>query len=412
MTTVTRRNLLKTLGTASAMAVCAPYLARAASDTIKIGGLHDLSGALDSTGVPMNDVFKLAIDEINQAGGLLGRQLEAITYDPQSNISLYSQYATQMALQDKVDVVLGGITSSSREAIRPIFNRYKTLYFYSTQYEGGVCDANEITLGTTPAQTVAQLIPHGIKLFGKKVYTVAADYSYGHITAAWVKRYVEEHGGEVVQTEFFPLDVSQFGSTVAKIQAAKPDFILSALVGTAHLGFYRQWTAAGMKAQIPIMSTTFGAGGTEQVILTPEEGDGIISSFGYFEKLDNPENKKFMEAVAAAYPKRTWAMSEISEVTYESLTIWADAVREAGSLDRDAVRKAMTSGKTYTLPAGNVSVDPKTHHSIRDVYIAELKNQQFEIKEKFAQVASTDTQAVCDLIANPNTAKQFKIGAE
>ncbi len=282
MTTLNRRTFLQTASMASALTLSSPLIARAQSDTIKVGGLHDLSGALDAVGVPMNQVFQLAINEINEAGGLLGKMLEPVIYDPQSNMSLYSQYATQMAVRDQVAVVMGGITSASRETIRPIFNRFKTLYFYNTQYEGGVCDRNEITLGTTPAQTVKRVIPYGMNLFGKKVYTIAADYNYGHITAAWVKRYVEENGGEVIATEFFPLDVAQFGSTINKIQAAKPDFVLSAMVGTSHLGFYQQWAAAGMKSQLPIVSTVLGAGGTDQVILTAEEGNDIIASFGYF----------------------------------------------------------------------------------------------------------------------------------
>ncbi|MEI4472075.1 urea ABC transporter substrate-binding protein [Frigidibacter sp. MR17.24] len=409
MTLISRRRLLQSTGTAAALTLAAPLVARAAGDTIKVGGLHDLSGALDAVGVPMNQVFQMAIKEINEAGGLLGKQVEAVVYDPQSNMSLYSQYATQMALKDRVDVVMGGITSASRETIRPIFHRYDTFYFYNTQYEGGVCDRNEITLGTTPAQTVARLIPYGMKLYGKKVYTIAADYNYGHITAAWVKRYVEENGGEVIETEFFPLDVAQFGSTISKIQGAKPDFVLSALVGTSHLGFYRQWAAAGMKAQIPVMSTVLGAGGSDQLILTAEEGNGITASFGYFEGIDNPTNKAFLEKVAAEYPDKNWVMSEISEVTYEGMMIWADAVREAGSTKRDALLEVLTSGKAYDLPAGKVKIDPKTQHAVRDVYIAELKDQVFEIKESFPDSPPTDTQMVCDLIANPKSNQHFEI---
>ncbi|GGG85451.1 ABC transporter substrate-binding protein [Salipiger pallidus] len=409
MTKLSRRSFLRTTGMAGAASLASPLIARAQSDTIKIGGLHDLSGALDSTGVPMNQVFQLAIKEINEAGGLLGREVEPVIYDPQSNMSLYSQYATQLALKDRVDVVMGGITSASRETIRPIFHRYDTFYFYNTQYEGGVCDRNEITLGTTPAQTVARLIPYGMNLYGKKVYTVAADYNYGHITAAWVKRYVEENGGEVIETEFFPLDVSQFGSTISKIQGADPDFVLSALVGTSHLGFYRQWAAAGMKDQIPVLSTVFGAGGTEQVIMTPEEGNGIISSFGYFEQIDNPTNKAFLDKVAAEYPDKDWVMSEISEVTYEGVKMWADAVAEAGTTERDALLEVLTSGKTYDMPAGAVKIDPKTHHAIRDVYIAELQDQVFQIKENYPDSPPTDTQMVCDLIENPDSNEHFEI---
>lgn len=409
MTKLSRRNFLYTTGAAAAATLASPLVARAGTETIKVGGLHDLSGALDSTGVPMNQVFQLAIKEINDAGGLLGKQVEAVIYDPQSNMSLYSQYATQLALKDKVDVVMGGITSASRETIRPIFHRYNTFYFYNTQYEGGVCDRNEITLGTTPAQTVKRVIPYAMNLYGKKVYTVAADYNYGHITAAWVKRYVEENGGEVIATEFFPLDVAQFGSTISKIQGAKPDFVLSAMVGTSHLGFYRQWAAAGMKSQIPIVSTVYGAGGTEQVILTHEESDGIIASFGYFEAIDNPTNKAFLEKVAQEYPDKKWVMSEISEVTYEGMKIWADAVKEAGSTKRDALLEVLTSGKTYDMPAGKVKIDPKTQHAVRDVYIATCKDGAFAINETFPDSQPEDTQMVCDLIKDPKSNTQYEI---
>lgn len=403
MNTLNRRSFLRSTGAAAAaVGLGAPTILRAQSDTIKLGGLHDLSGPLDASGIPMNEILKLAVKEINDTGGLLGKEVEAVIYDPQSNMSLYSQYATQMALKDRVAVVQGGITSASRETIRPIFHRYKTLYFYNTLYEGGVCDRNEITLGTTPAQTVEQLIPHAMNLWGKKVYTIAADYNYGHITAAWVKRYVEANGGEVVETEFFPLDVTQFGSTISKIQSAKPDIVLSALVGTAHLGFYRQWAASGMKEEIPIASTTFAAGGTDAVILTPEEGNGILTAYGYYTAIDNPENVAFKEKVAAAFPEDAPILSELSEVTWEGIMIWADAVREAGTIDRDPLLEVMESGKSYDMPAGKVSIDPKTHHAIRDVYLAELQDQEFIIKETFPQVQPADTQMVCNLEETPD----------
>lgn len=404
-----RRLFLKSTGAAAALSLAAPLVARAAADTIKVGCLHDLSGALDMVGIPMNQVLNMAVKEINDAGGLLGKQVEAVIYDPQSNMSLYSQYATQLALKDKVDVVMGGITSASRETIRPIFHKFKTLYFYNTQYEGGVCDRNEVTLGTTPAQTVKRIVPYAMNLFGKKIYTVAADYNYGHITSAWVKRYVEENGGEVVATEFFPLDVAQFGSTISKIQGAKPDIVCSAMVGSSHLGFYRQWAAAGMKSQIPMISTVLGASGTDQAILTAAEGNGILSSFGYFEAVDNPVNKAFLERIKAAYPTNTPIISEISECTYEGMMIWADAVKEAGSVKREDVLAVIAQGKTYQLPSGSVTIDSKTQHAIRDVYIAELVDQNFVIKESFPQSQPEDTQMVCDLIKDPNANKHYEI---
>ncbi|MEL6520360.1 MAG: ABC transporter substrate-binding protein [Pseudomonadota bacterium] len=401
---MSRRGFLKS-ATATGIAAGTlplPYAAYADEDTILVGGLHDLSGPIDFAGIPMNQVMQLAVDEINASGGVLGKQVKSVVYDPQSNMSLYSQYATQLALKDKVAVVQGGITSASRETIRPIFHRFQTLYFYNTLYEGGVCDRNEISLGTTPAQTVEKLVPHVMNLWGKKVYTIAADYNYGQITAAWVKRYVEENGGEVIETEFFPLDVTQFGPTISKIQSSAPDILMSVLVGTGHLGFYRQWAAAGMKDKIPMASTTFGAAGAEPIIMTPEEANGIITCYGYYPTIDSPANKAWLEKVNAAYPDDTPILSELSECTWEGMMIWADAVNEAGTLDREPVLEVLESGKTYDMPAGKVSIDPLTHHAIRDVYIADLQDRVFEIKEKFEQVQPLDTQGVCNLEETPD----------
>jgi len=221
------------LGTAAAVAGVSALAAPAfAADPIKVGSLHDLSGGLDIYGKPMVDALTFAIDEANAAGGLLGRQLHLINYDTQSSMQLYTQFAQQAALKDKVAVVHGGITSASREVIRPVLDKFKTLYFYNTQYEGGVCDRNQFDTGVTPAQTVEKLVPYAMKKWGKKVYVVAADYNYGQITSQWVKKYVTENGGEVPSIDFFPLDVTNFGPTISKIQAAKPDFD-SATIGTA-----------------------------------------------------------------------------------------------------------------------------------------------------------------------------------
>ena len=408
--TISRRSMLKgtaAVGAASALPML-PFSAEAAGEII-VGGLHDLSGFIDFAGIPMNQIMLMAIEEINASGGLLGKKVKGVVYDPQSNMSMYSQFATQLALKDKASVVMGGITSASRETIRPILHRFKTLYFYNTLYEGGVCDRNEITLGTTPAQTVEELVPYTMGMWGKKVYTIAADYNYGQITAAWVKRYVEQNGGEVVATDFFPLDVTNFGPTISKIQSAKPDMVMSVLVGGAHLGFYNQWAAAGMKKEIPIASTTFGAGGAEIEIIKPEVANGIVTSYGYYPSIDSSANNAWVAKVKKRYPEKTPFLTELSAFTWDGMMIWADAVRTAGSMDRMKLIEVMESGKTYNLPSGQCSIDPKTHHAIRDVYIADLQDKTFIIKKKFSQVQPADTQSVCDLVKNPNSNKHYEI---
>src|ERR1700712_4969885 len=170
---VNRRRFLQ--GTAAAAATGAFASPAGAEDPIGVASLHDLSGGLDIYGKPMVDALTLAVEEANGAGGLLGRHIKLINYDPQSNMQLYAQYAQQAALRDNVAVVHGGITSASREVIRPVLDRFKTLYFYNTMYEGGVCDRNQFDTGVTPAQTAEKLGPYAMTKWGKKVYIVAAD---------------------------------------------------------------------------------------------------------------------------------------------------------------------------------------------------------------------------------------------
>ena len=212
-----------------------------AADTLEIGSLLDTSGIFDAYGKPMDMALQLAVDQINAGGGLNGQQVEIVSYDTQSDMALYTQYAQKLVRQDKVDVVHGGILSASREAIRQTLHKANILYFYNVLYEGGVCDRNICIDGVTPAQQVEVLMPAAIKKWGKKIYILAADYNYGQITARWMKKYGEDAGGEVIQTDFFPLDVSDFGATIAKIQTAAPDIVVCALVGGPHMSFFRQW---------------------------------------------------------------------------------------------------------------------------------------------------------------------------
>ncbi len=399
---VDRRTLLKGAGISS-LAVAAPALIRKAwaEQPIKMAAVLDQSGGMELLGSPMLEATKLAVKELNDAGGLLGRPIELITYDPQTTIQFYTQFATQAAAGDRVDVVQGGITSASREAIRPVLNRFQTLYFYNTFYEGGVCDLNNFCTGSTPAQTVEKLVPFVMNKWGKTVYVVAADYNYGQITADWVEKYVRDNGGETVEVEFFPLDVTNFGPTIKKIQAAKPDFVISALVGSAHISFYRQYAAIGLNKSIPIASTVFTVGG-EHKLVSAEESEGMIVSFAYFEEIDTPANKKFIADLRASSSAPIGYISEVTARSYEGVHLWAEGVRKAGTTERAAVIDALRSPVSFDGPSGTVTIEPKTNHAVQNIYLAEVRNQKLEIIDSFPAQPPTDTLLVCDLDANPD----------
>lgn len=409
--TISRREFLKKAATSSAVLTLSPAILNSkatAADDILVGGIHDLSGGLDLYGKPMADALILAAEEINEAGGLLGRQIKLITQDPQSNMQQYTQIAQKMGLGDKVAVVHGGMTSSSREVIRPVLRKANTLYFYNTQYEGGVCDRNTFCTGATPAQNLASAVPESISRFGKKIYIVAADYNYGQIISQWVSKYATEHGGEVVGVEFFPLDVSEFGPTIQKVQAAAPDMVFSALVGGAHVSFYRQWAAAGLNKKIPLVSSTFSHG-QEQIVLSAEEGNGIVTFASYFETIDSPANKAFIQRWHGRFGDNYPVVTEFASNTYQGMHLWAKAVSAAGTTDREKVIEALEADLSFDGPSGKVTVDPQTHHVKVDARMAETENQTFKILKQWNQQASTDTQAVCDLLKNPDSNEQFVI---
>ena len=403
---IKRRDFISgSLATAATLGM--PSVGRAA-DKIKLGSILDTSGIFDIYGKPMSQAVQLAVDDINAAGGLLGREVEVVSYDTQSNISLYTQFAQKLARKDKVDVIHGGILSASREAIRPTLRKWEVLYFYNVQYEGGVCDRNIFCTGITPAQQAAALVPYTMNLWGKKIYVLAADYNYGQITAKWIGHYAQKHGGEVVQTDFFPLDVSDFGATLQKIQTAKPDMIMSVLVGGAHLSFYRQWAAAGMNQQIPMASTTMGVG-NEQVVLTPEEGNGIYLAYSYSKDVKNKENMIFLEKWKKKYGS-TELVHELAVSTYQGVLLWAKGVKAAGSVERMKVIEALETGISVLGPSGKVTIDPPTHHVVVDIHVMEVMDQKMIVKKTILQQQPLETQELCDLTKNPDSNIQYEIG--
>lgn len=405
MKTVSRREFLRaSLAGAAALGVSAPALAE---DDIRLGSLLDTSGPFDAYGKPMDFAADLAIAEINDGGGINGRRVAKVGYDTQSDIALYGQFAQKLARADNVDVVHGGILSASREAIRPVFRRRSIPYFYNVLYEGGVCDRNIFCTGVTPAQQVEALIPHAARKWGKRMHVLAADYNYGQITAKWVAHYAREAGAEAVQTDFFPLDVSDFGAAIAKIQDTDPDLIVSVLVGGSHLSFYRQWAAAGMKGKIPMASTTLGVG-NEHVVLPPEEGDGILVAYNYAKSSDSAVNRAFLKNWAARGGD-VKLIHEIAVSHYQGLHLWAAAAREAGGPEREGLLRVLEGGFETEGPGGKVAMDPKTHHAALDVHVMEVRNQEMRVLESLSQRQPADTQKVCDLRANPDDNQQYEI---
>jgi branched-chain amino acid transport system substrate-binding protein len=341
-----------------------------AADPIKLGVLEDQSGDFAAVTLGKVHAIQLAADEINKAGGIAGRPLQLVIYDTQSDNTRYQEFMRRVLQRDKVDAVFAGVSSASREAYRPIVNQFDGLAFYNNQYEGGVCDANMIVTGAVPEQQFSTLIPWMMEKYGKKVYTLAADYNFGQISAEWVRKIVKENGGEIVGEDFIPLGVSQFSQNIQNIQKAKPDFVVTLLVGTAQASYYEQ--AAASNVGLPMASSVNVGQGYEHKRFKPPSLKDMYVTTNYIEEIDTPASKAFVAKFKAAYPNEPYINQEM-ENSYLALYLYKQMVERAKSTKRDDLRKEIAKGDVcMDAPEGKVCLDPKSQHMSHTIYLAKV----------------------------------------
>lgn len=362
----------KRMARAGALAASLALAAAAAmaADPVKIGVLEDQSGDFAAATIGKVHAIELAADEINAAGGIAGRPIELVVYDTQSDNRRYQEFMRRVLQRDQVDVVFAGFSSASREAYRPIVNQFDGLAFYNNQYEGGVCDANMIVTGAVPEQQFSTLIPWMMEKYGKKVYTLAADYNFGQISAEWVRNIVKENGGEMVGEEFIPLGVSQFSQTIQNIQNAKPDFVVTLLVGAAQASYYEQAASAGVN--LPMASSVNVGQGYEHKRFTPPSLKDMYVTTNYIEEIDTPASKAFVEKFRAKFPDEPYINQEAAN-SYIAMYLYKQMVERAGSTDHAAIRKVIAQGDVcFDGPSGKVCIDPKSQHMSHTIYLAHV----------------------------------------
>lgn len=344
----------------------------AQEDPIKIGVLEDQSGDFAAATMGKVHAIELAAEEINAAGGIDGRPVELVVYDTQSDNRRYQEFMRRVLQQDEVDVVFAGFSSASREAYRPIVNQYDGLAFYNNQYEGGVCDANMIVTGAVPEQQFSTLIPWMMEEYGPNVYTIAADYNFGQISAEWVRQIVEENGGTMVGEEFIPLGVSQFSQTIQNIQASDADFVVTLLVGAAQASYYEQ--AASANVGLPMASSVNVGQGYEHKRFTPPSLANMHVTTNYIEEIDSPASNAFVERFRAKFPDEPYINQEAAN-SYIAMNLYKQLVERAGSTDREALREVIAEGDVcFDGPSGNVCLDPQSQHMSHTIYLAKVED--------------------------------------
>ena len=360
-----------------------------AAGPIKVGIATDLTGPISFGGIPCSRIAKLAIDQINAGGGVLGRPLEMYLEDTASNEQIAVGVVRKLVQRNRVDVVLGGITSSMRNAIKDVIvGRGRTLYIYPQLYEGRECTPNLFCTGPTPAQQCDDLIPWLIANGGKRFAFPSANYVWPHVLNEYARKSVEDNGGEVVLEEYYPLDQVEYGATVKRIMDEKIDVVFNTVIPPGLGPFIKQLYEAGFLKRGGRLSCVY----YDENALNfnaAEEMEGLASCLDYFQNIDDP----FSAELQAAYQKRHAHKDKVlftagsgSTGMYRGVKLWEAAVKEAGAVDRDSVAAALDHAKIANGPGGPSNIVPGTYHAQMNMYIAVAKDGKYEIIDKAEQV--------------------------
>ena len=330
-------------------------------DTVTVGILHSLTGTMAISETGSVEAEKLAIDQINAEGGILGRKIKYIVEDGASDWPTFAEKAHKLLEQNHVATVFGCWTSASRKAVLPVFEKDNGLLYYPTFYEGLEESHNVFYTGQEATQQIlAALNWAHEKLGAKTFYLVGSDYIWPRTSMKIARKHIENvlHG-KVVGEEYYPLGSTQFGSLINKIRLKKPDLVFAAVVGGSNVAWFKQLNAAGLTAKKQPM-LTISVTEDEVLGIGGENVKGFYSSMKYFESLDLPGNKKFVEAFKKKYGDKA-VIGDVTESAYLGPWLWKRAVEKAGSFDVDKVVAASPGIEWKDSPHGYLKVD-ENHH--------------------------------------------------
>jgi urea transport system substrate-binding protein len=329
---------------------------------VKVGILHSVTGTMSISETGSVQAEKLAISQINAAGGILGRKIEFIQEDGASDWPTFAEKAKKLLVNDKVAAVFGCWTSASRKAVLPVFEQYNGMLYYPTFYEGLEQSPNVIYTGQEATQQIIAGIDWVVKEKGAKTfYLLGSDYIWPRTSNKIARKHIEKLGLKVVGEEYYPLGHTQFNSVINKIRLRKPDVIYAIVVGGSNVAFYKQLKAAGI-------DLTKGSPALLTISVTEDEirgigGENIVGAYAamkYFQSLANDNNQSFVKAF-----KDMWGddivIGDVTQAAYLGPWLWKAAVEKAGSFDIDKVRTASPGIELDTAPEGYVRIH-ENHH--------------------------------------------------
>jgi ABC-type branched-subunit amino acid transport system substrate-binding protein len=348
---------------------------------IKVGVIAEQTGPLSFMGIADGNVARMVIDDINASGGLLGRRIDLYLEDGATIDSVAEAKATKLVQHDRVDVLFGGIYSSTRQAIKgPAVTKGKKLYIYPEQYEGEECDPLIFCTGPVPAQQVESLLPWLMKQTGaKKFYFPSADYIWPHKLNKAARRVVTANGGEIVGEEYLPLDHMDYRQTVENIMSSGAEVVFNTIVPPGLTPFLEQLYSSGFARRGgQIVCTYFDENFFN--LVPAELVEGLYSCLDYYQEVADP----FSRELLAKYNKRFPGSAQFTAGSgctglYRGLKFWEAAVKEAGSLNQDDVIKALDHARIAEGPGGPAEMAPGQHHVRMNMYIAQAAGGKFKI---------------------------------
>jgi urea transport system substrate-binding protein len=407
---ITRRSALRALGATTALAasaLAAPAIIRraAAQDPIRVGVISPLTGAWTVYGKAHSAGFQMAVDEINEKGGVLGRPLEIVLGDSKTEPRIVVEQANRLIRQERVDFLAGTFSSAERNAAGPVVTSANKILLYPTFYEGqekeyypGVCNQNIFMFGPEPTQQVWPHMEYMMNNFGKKFFMIGSDYAWPRVTNLVTKRKLEELGGEVVAEVYIPFNTPQYESVLREIRDSGADIIFHSLTGSDTVNFRRQYAAAGMKDEF-----TFWTVDDEEVVtsgLGPEVSQGDYVSFDYFMTIEHPNNKAFLERFRAKFGQDA-LMNTVGVAMYNAAYMAAAAIEKTGEVGTDALREGLRGMAFEDGPQGPVRMREIDHQMVVPSYLMQVREGWTSVNDMFEEVQSFESveplDARCDL---------------
>jgi len=352
-----------------------PWACRGADDPartpIRVGILHSLTGTMATSERPVVDGCLLAIEQLNAAGGVLGRPVEAIVRDGASDPRTFARMAERLIEEDDVSAIFGCWTSASRKEVKPVVERLDNVLFYPVQYEGLEQSPNIVYLGAAPNQQIVPAVRWAIENLGPRVFLVGSDYVFPRVANVLVRDQVEAMGGEVVGEAYLPLGDVRVGPIVDAIVAARPDAILNTVNGDTNEALFRGLRRAGVD---PTTSPTvsFSIGEPELQAMDARALAGDYVAWNYFQSLDTPENEAFVEAYRRRFGEDR-VLSDPVEAGHLAVRLWAAAVEESRDPSPEGALRGI-GRRHLAAPHGPVSIDPRTRHAWKTPRIGRIRS--------------------------------------